>query len=218
MITINGFGIQTGVLCMPAYGAWHMRATVDADAIADVTGACSIAIEGGATLTGTSYRVGESDGRFDAWIVGGAGRLGIIGAELVGKFYSAAPSKTIATDIATESGETLSSTSDAATLATLQAKWMRKASYAGSALGTLTTALGVGWRLLDDGSIWIGPETWPAYSADVDVIDTCGMDDRIVVADETLGLRPGMSLDGRNVSYVQHTISPELLRTEAFLA
>ncbi len=213
MISVNGFGIRDGILCMPSYGAWHLRATVDADVVADVTGARSIAIEGGATLSGTSVRVGESDGRFEVWIVGGKG---LLGTELVGKFYSASPSKTVATDIATESGETLSATADAATLATLQAKWMRASGTAGRALGALTGILGVPWRILDDGSIWIGPETWPAYTADVDVIDVCGMDDKIVIADETLGLRPGMSLDGRNVSYVQHTISPESLRTEAW--
>jgi hypothetical protein len=215
MITINGFGVRDGNLCMPLYGAWHMRATVDADQVSDVTGPCSIVIEGGATLSGTAWRVGENDGRFDVWIVGGKG---LLATALTGKFYEAAPSQTIATDIATESGETLSGTSDSATLVTLMPKWMRIAGTAGRALGLLVGKLSVSWRLLDDGSIWIGPEAWTAYTADVDVTDIQGADDKMIVADDTFGLRPGMSFEGRNVTYVQHVIDPESMRTELWLA
>jgi hypothetical protein len=215
MITVNGFGVQYGTLCMPQYGAWHMRAIVDADVIADVTGACSTVIEGGATLAGTAHRVGESNGRFEVWIVGG---MNLLSTTLLGKFYSAAPVRTILTDIATESGEMLSATADAATLSTLMQKWARVAGPAGRALGLMVGELGVSWRILDDGSIWVGPETWMAYTADVDEIDVAGADDMVVIADETLGLRPGMSYGGRNVSYVQHVIESDSLRTEAWLA
>lgn len=214
-ISVNDKPAMSGRVTMPRYGAWHATFMVDTDAVADVTGACSIAIEGGATLTGTSYRVGDFEGRVSVWIVGGAAKLP---TALVGKFYDAAPVRTILADIATESGEAIAATADVATLATLLPRWMRCAGTAGRCLATLTTVLGVPWRMLDDGTIWVGPESYAAYTGEYDLMDTDPVCDRITIADETCGLRPGMTIEGRNVSYVEHVLTDETIRTEAYLA
>jgi hypothetical protein len=215
MIAVNGFGVRSGSIFMPSYGAWHARLIVDADAETDITGACSVAIEGGATLAGTAFRKGEYDGRFEVWIVGGAGLLATL---LVGKFYSAAPVRTALADIANESGETLSSTADTTTTTTLLPKWARIAGTAGRALGLLSKQLGVPWRIIDDGSIWVGPETWPTFGVtDYDVVDDCAIDGRMTISEETLSLRPGMTFEGLQVTYVEHRISPESLRTELYV-
>lgn len=214
-ITINGKPIVHGKISMPRYGAWHARLMVDCDAASDVTGSCSIAVEGGATLTCASFRVGDFEGRISVWVVGGTNGLG---DAVVGKFYDAAPVQTIIGDIARECGETISSTADTATLQTLLPKWMRMEGSAGRALAMLTTHIGVPWRMIDDGSIWLGPETYAAFSGDYDLIDTDPTGDTMTIADELVALRPGMSLDGRNVDYVEHTIGEETLRTVAFLA
>lgn len=214
-VAVNNVSVMSGTISMPAYGAWHARLKLDAEDASSLAGQCTISIEGGASLIGTAYRSGVFEGRVEAWIVGGANGLSV---SLPAKFYDAAPARTIATDIARESGETLSATADAATLSTLAPKWMRIAGTAGRALSTLTTHLGVTWRMLDDGSIWIGLNTWTPFSGDYDIIDTSSSDDRTTIADDTLALRADMSIDGRNVSYVQHMIEPDSLRTEAWLA
>lgn len=196
---------------MPLAGAWVARIVVDADAA--LSGAVTIAIDGGTTLKGFARRSGDAFGRAEVLVVGGAGGLA---AELGGRYYSGAPVQTILGDIVREAGEALSSTADAGALGTYLPAWTRTTARAGRQIAELLGPLDVSWRILDDGTIWIGLDTWPAASLDYDLVEKAPGADRWVIAEETLGLRPGVTLDGRRVSYVAHSVTPEAIRTEIY--
>lgn len=211
-VTANGAPVLHATIGMPLSGAWVARMAADADAVP--SGAVTIEIEGGATLKGFARRSGDAFGRVEVLVVGGAGGLS---KELDARYYTGAPAQTVLGDILRESGETLSSTADAGALGTYLQKWTRTRARAGRQVAELLGPLDVSWRVLDDGSIWVGSDTWPAASLDYDIVAKSPGEDRWVIAEETLGLRPGVTLDGRRVSYVAHSITPEAIRTEVYL-
>jgi hypothetical protein len=209
-LKVNGAPVLHGTIGMPVSGAWVARMVVDADEA--LSGSVVIESDSGMELHGFVRRSGETHGRVEALIVGGAGGLAM---ELPARYYVGAPVQTILGDILREAGETLSATSDSAALSAYLQKWSRGAARAGRQIAELLGPLDSSWRVLDDGSIWVGTDTWAAADLDYEITSEHPGDDRIVIADEALGLRPGTSLEGRNVSYVSHCVTPETIRTEA---
>jgi hypothetical protein len=207
----NGAPVLYASIGMPVSGAWVARIVVDADEA--LSGAVVLESDAGLELHGFARRSGETHGRVEALIVAGAGGLA---TELDGRYYVGAPVQTILGDLLREAGETLSTTSDSAALGSYLQKWARGAGRAGRQIAELLGPLDVSWRVLDDGSIWIGTDTWPAADLDYEITSEHPGDDRIAIADEALGLRPGMTLEGRRVSYVQHHVAPDSIRTEAY--
>jgi hypothetical protein len=75
------------------------------------------------------------------------------------------------------------------------------------------------WRVADDGTVWIGEETWPAASAaDVDLVAEEPTHARVTVgaASLPLGIRPGTVYNGQRVSYVEHTFDADAARAEVW--
>jgi hypothetical protein len=72
-------------------------------------------------------------------------------------------------DALTDSGESLSASSDPAILNyTLNGGWVRFASPGSSALLAILDSIPntPSWRVVPDGSIWVGYETWPVVNLD----------------------------------------------------
>lgn len=213
----NGAPVIRGVISMPIAGAWHARIVLDADDPSAFDGAAITVTsdDGALELRGTAYRAGDDFGRTEVWMVGGAGGLGV---ELEGRYYVGVPARIILSDLLREAGEALSSTSNADVLSRTLDTWTRRAGKAGKVLAEVIDELGAAWRVLDDGSIWVGLESWPAASAEHEVIATSPADDRMVVADDALAMRPGVTLDGRRVANVQHSVEAAAFRTEVWFA
>ena len=128
------------------------------------------------------------------------------------------PFQTILGDIMTAAGETLAATSTS--LLTRYAPfWHRPVGVAAIALSSLVDAVGLSWRVLRDGTVWIGTETWPALeceSSQVHALPDLGM---IEIA--PLGgplVRPGVAWNGQHVFDVMTRLESGSLRQEVWCA
>lgn len=207
--TVNGLPILHARICMPRRGVWHGLVSVQAEAVDGLEAAVELGL-GDVTLTGMARRSGAHVGRVELLVVGGAGGLS---TELQGRYYVDAQARLPVGDILDETGETLSTTVDATALEPVLARWTRRRGPAGVSLGELAKALGVGWRVLGDGTVWLGAETWPELELEHDVIAEWPAHDSAELAVDALTLTPGVVHRERRVSYVQHLVQAAQLRT-----
>ena len=156
VVRVNGRGAFWGELRMPRVGAWEADFGVSREGSSEITGAVTIAI-GTREWEGTAWRSGENKGAVYVRVVGGAGGLsGIVGP----RAYQGVPISIPVNDLLGEVGERISPTADAALLGTVVQKWARATQPAGLALANLIAAAGATWRVLPNGTIWIGREAW----------------------------------------------------------
>ena len=211
--TANGYPVVRGNISRPRHGAWQADLYVNARAAqaGAFTGAVEVGV-GEHRWTGWAYRSGTFKDAIWARVVGGAGGFG---STLPAKAYLNVPLRIPLTDICTEAGERLSPRADAGVMGTNLPKWVRIEQTAGTALAGLLRAVPAAtWRVLDDGTLWVGPETWPEVTLDqVDVIEADVALGRTEIATDTPWvLAPGVTWRGRRVSYVEHRIDPKSLR------
>jgi hypothetical protein len=112
-------------------------------------------------------------------------------------------------------GEVLSPSSDAGALGQMLSKWIR---MSGPALGELEALLGEAsegrvCRVLADGSVWVGKETWPEATPKATVLQDLRWCGQVELGVEAPELLPGTTFMGRRVEHVEHRVSPESVRT-----
>jgi hypothetical protein len=209
-VTLNGLRVLRMTLVMPLVGAW--TAEVEADAPTAPVG--PVTLEGlGATLKGF-VRKGEAFAELvRVSLAGGAGGLGAV---IPPKFYEGTTMRTVLDDIAREAGEAISTTSDATILATTVGKWVRPKATARAALGLLLRqSEGATWRVLDDGTVWVGRDAWGASAADYTVEDYDPAKSFLKLWGDDMSLRPGVTWQGFRLHEVVHALTPDSFRTRA---
>ena len=217
LITLNGAGVLDGSsIYSPKSGAWHAELRVDTSD--SITGACEISISDGAlVLEGTADLSGNFADTGYVRVVGGAGGLGTLTKP---KFYSNATLRIVLGDLVAAAGEKLSSTADQATLARALTSWTTTQRPTGSVIGLLLQqAAGASWRILPDGSLWVGPETWPDSGIDAttyQILDELPSDGTAELGMESPVLLAGQSLAGRHVSQVEHRLQGDGVRSTAW--
>jgi hypothetical protein len=216
--------VLSGTIDLPLVGLWVAEDveldTDDPPAVGDRVGIEVVAASGETiAFRGTVRSASEYHARARLFVVGGAGGLG---ETITAQHYTASPTVLqIVEDILRAQGEALSSTVDAATLATLTVpSWMRAEGVAASALRLIADAIGWDWRVLADGTVWLGVRTWAevtgALAASLYDLAANPAEQSVTYADaETL--LPGHTVQGRKVYRVEHTIGPRDLRTRATL-
>src|SRR5690554_802183 len=156
MPTIAGQPLISAEITMPGVGAWH--ADTASDGTTAFSGRVTVEIDG-VEFVGTVIRSGVNGGRVLSRIVGGAGGLS---RQLPAKNYAAGPTvATVLGDILRESGESLAATAEAATTARALPKWHRSQDTTAAALVRLLDGVQASWRVLRDGTIWVGSQVWP---------------------------------------------------------
>lgn len=117
----------------------------------------------GVAYQGTVRTSGEYEGRARLFIVGGAGGLG---EDVDAKPYANSPTALhLVTDLVRDAGEVLSATVDTEALSERSVNtWLRAKTTGAVALQRIASHFGYSWRVLRDGSVWVGSETWPAFS------------------------------------------------------
>jgi len=206
--------ILSGRLTMPLLGNWTAHLELGESAVPAGAVTIELAVEGGAPVVWSGY-VDHGDtwqGRQKLVVMGGAG--GLTGKVLDPKAYLAGkvpvPAAQVVTDALVAAGEQLADFAQAALAGLGFARWDRPGGAPASrALGHLAKRLGMGWRVLDSGRVWIGPETWPAVNdqlvsfiedRDGDLLaDRCAPDAAV--------LRPGTAILGRQIQRVTFTIT-----------
>jgi len=198
---VAGWDVLRAMISMPFSGIWFADVTVDAQ---EKLSGRVVMMMPGLTLSGTVYRAGVYAGRSMAWIVGGAGGLQ---GSIKSKYYRDTPVRIPLLDIASEVSEAVAPSADTTALATMLPTWSRMGGSARAAVSSLASAAGSTWRLLADGSIWLGTDKFAeAKSFEYDVLSDDPVDSVIEIASESLPLRPGDALGGRPVRSLEHLI------------
>jgi hypothetical protein len=221
---IPGFPHAAGTLVlnsevrMPLVGAWHANVEIDPDdpVAPPPTGPFWFEVEGvefrGSVVPGRSGAVGGG-GRTGVHIVGGAGGLSQI---LKPRNYAGGVTRVraIVDDILRDCGETLSEETDKTLLDKQINGWQRAAQPANQCLVLVLDQIGATWRVLRDGTIWIGVEMWPEVEPDGTVLDEDWSDGMILVAPDRPNMVPGVVVRGQRIEQVVHRNERGGLRTE----
>jgi hypothetical protein len=221
----GAFDILTGSITLPLVGAWSAVLELDAEALP--TGAASIVVQrddgGEAELfVGTITSGALFEGRAEVLLSGGeASLVGGTAVTLEPRSYidsdENVPLSLLVADIAADAGEVLAEGVEDALLATTVARWVRARGRGGRALDMLPVE---SWRVLADGTLWAGTETWPE-ATDVEGLFQQGDDGAVLVLDvapDAASLRPGTTILGQRIRLVVYKLTATGLSAELHYA
>ncbi len=207
--TCNGLPVTSGRVAIPRVGAWHADLALDGDA---PVGELAITL-GGLGFRGWARRSGTWGGQTTVRAVGGRGGLA---RTVAAQGFRDSQLSAVVDHVLRESGETLARDADQGALATALPWWSVLEAPAGAALAAVTQALGLVWRVTPSGEVWIGAETWPESQIDAEALAYSAASDVAEVYLPVPALLPGMTWQGRRVSYVEHAIEPERVRSRVW--
>ena len=225
LATIKGIGgaagagkevvVTRGVITMPRTGAWHASLWVDGQTKL----AGKVEIRAGAiVLRGTVNRAALYRGIVRLRVVAGGDGLRKVATQ---KHYTTPAMRLVLGDLAGGAGESVSATADASVLGQQLQAWTTLKVEAGAMIATLVSLAGadVLWRMLPDGTIWVGRETWPDSDAtDWRELEESPEDGSILIGMDVPRVIPGTTLDGRRVDTIEHQISPDEYRAKIWEA
>ena len=122
-------------------------------------------------------------------------------------------------DLLQDAGEALSTACTDSVMATTLAYWTSLAVPIGSLVQALAEVAGdaVNWRVLFDGTVWLGVETWPMCPADVRIMEQDAPNAAQYIGTDAEGVWPGTSIAGRRIDSVVHEIGSQA-RSRVFWA
>jgi hypothetical protein len=198
--TLNGLDLLSCTIQEPRVGVWS--AVVDVDSDVTVTGKVTLVIDG-VTWVGIVSKGDLHAGRFHGQIVGGVGKLATV---LPAKYYLGVSLSVVLDDLMLGTGETLSSATDASVRSHSVARWARPQGKASAALKQLADEMGFAWRVLRDGTVWLGAEQWPTVTSTHDEIDRVPGRDSVTIAPDAPLVLPGSTFTDRRISRVTTVI------------
>lgn len=218
---LGDLAVSTGLLRLSARGNWLAHLELGHDAAPAEGSAASLLLyreEGDPdTCVGTIRRSGILPGSetVTATLVGGAGKL----LDQVPALDQVAgvtplPAGLVARAIVDAAGEQLAAGVEDELDSYQLHRWTRFASSGRDALDLLVELLGLTWRVLRDGSIWVGAETWPAVDGAAPHVGGDPSDGMILYAPAGAPLDPGTTIDGRQAIAVDYRIEPGRVRAE----
>jgi len=207
--TVNGIAIQDMTLRGALVGTWEATITADTTDPALVRGAATIELDG-VRYVGTATANADEGGKTTARVVAGANGLG---TTLQPRSYTGTTIRVLVADILRDCGETLSADADAATMSRTIEGWVRLRQTGRDALKRLVEFVGgIAWRTMRDGSVWIGPETWPTVEPDFTLIAEMPTENAVEVAIEALAVSPGDTFRSVRISEVEYRLNGGSLR------
>lgn len=196
------YDVPAGRLSLPRTGVW----SADLLAMTDgpLTGEATLTVSG-VEMPAHIQRAEMVAGKLSMRLVGGAGGLGKPETK---KHYKGVTILHVLQDLLSTAGESMAPSCETAVLNMPLQAWTSLAVPIGSLLQALaeTAGLGVAWRVLYNGQVWIGNETWPMCPADVRILDADGANASQVLGTDALGIWPGTVIAGRRVDYVVHEV------------
>lgn len=214
-ITANGQPVLVATIFEPRRGVWH--ADLELDATDPLSGAVTLDFGVGVSaFQGTVRRAGVYGGRAMARIVGGKDGLSKI---LKAKFYRSSFVRVALGELLADAGEALDASVLPSAIEKALTFWHRAGvtdASAGQALERLAQEASMTWRVLRNGNVWFGVETWPESKAAFDLLDSSPADgERVIALDSGLPeVLPGVTLAGERVEYVVTRLTGESFRQE----
>lgn len=196
-------------LRQPRIGAWYCELHLDAETAAG--GKIKFELDD-LEFTGTVIpdHTGVEGSRAKCRVVGGNGHLSK--AVSSHSYSGGAGTKvgTIVHDILKDCGEDLSDLSDCPTLDKVLPRWHVAGGTAQAALTKLAEACGAAWRVMRDGTVWFGTETWHDVTPEGTLTDETWQDGHLTLAPETPNMVPGTVYQGQKVEHVTHSYGTKL--------
>lgn len=199
-------------LRMKRMGAWYCELDLDQDEVE--TGKVKFVLDD-IEFTGTALpeQSGKDGSRAKVKVVGGNGRLS---RKVAARSYSGGVGikiGAIVRDILRDCGEDLSDLSDGPTLDRKLPRWQIAEGSAEDALTLLAEKTDSAWRVLRDGTVWFGEETWPEVEPDGTLVNESWSSGSLTLASDTPNMVPGTVYQGQKVERVTHRYG-ETLRTD----
>ncbi len=224
LCSVNGFPIIDFSIEIPRIGVWMAEMAIEpGQAQAQVfVGRATLQLAS-MTFIGTFNRNGPTQrNTVRARVFGGNGGFGLL---LKPKGYRNTTLQQVLKDILGAAGEVLSPASDPTTLAFPLPFWTISQVAVGVAITSLMLNTGASWRVLSDGTTWVGPETFPlAATFEYQPLRFEPEMDRIEIASDNPVIFPGQVFQGKQqytpaqllkkqISYVQHRLDDTFIRT-----
>lgn len=216
MITVTVEGqqrtVSRGKVEMPRTGRWLADLVTDGETIP--TGRATITLSSvdmpGKILTGELV-----NGMLHLRVVAGAGGLGKMARP---KHYKAPTVRHVLLDLLADAGEQLSGASSTDVINVSLPHWTTLQAPTGALIQALCDVIGDGcnWRVLFDGTLWLGRETWPACPADARIISQSSFNASAEVGTSTMGIWPGTTLEGRQIDHVVHHLDGQTPRSSVY--
>ena len=192
--------IASGMVELPRTGIWLADLKLLDQ---DVPSGRVVATMGGVAMPATVAVAELVNGIIDLRIVGGAGGLGNTARA---KHYHRPLARHVLDDLMRDAGEILSPTCTPDTVSTPLEAWTTLALPTGAILAALCAVLACNWRVLPDGTVWIGVETWPDSAAVFRSIETDGANATKILGTDEPAVWPGTLLGGRRVDSVTYDV------------
>jgi len=220
--------VSRATIDIPRIGVWHADLLVDS--FQSFKGAAVIQFVS-QTLNGTFARNGpDINKHLRARIVGGAGSLGTL---LKPKGYRSVPLRIPLDDALNSCGEKRSTTCDQSLLNRFLDVWSRLQMSGGQTIDALLQQFPTpslpSWRMLLDGTLWVGIEYWPVatFSQEATPVPlysepergniTFYSNDPTVLPGQTLVYHvPGIGDVTKRISHVRHWLTPRRMHTSIY--
>lgn len=214
-----GQPVREATLTLPREGAWHIDLQLEATVAP--AGRFDLLMVGH-RLSGTVVRARMVEGVARVRMAAGAAGLR---RPVAKRHYTAPTVRNVLAALAGNVGEIVSATADPTLLGVVLEHWTTVAMPAGAAIRVLLDRVpeamapeGVAWRLLPDGSIWVGQETWPDSEQDAIVVGEASEDGRVELALEVPFLLPGTTIGEFRIDQVEIRATGDDLRTTIWTA
>jgi hypothetical protein len=217
LATLAGLPVERARINLPRVGVGHADVIVGASSGIAAGDPVTLAVANGMSLVGTATKAQAHEGALRVrFVLGAAGA----GTTATAKFYRGARASLVLADLLAVAGESQSTTIDADLLATLLPAWSAFARPVSVEIATLLSALpaGTAWRVLEDGTVWIGAETWPAVTPDRELVERDAERGRVVYAVPTITLLPGVTVDDWQIDRVEHVIAGDRVTSTGWTA
>lgn len=212
-VTANGKDCITARIDMPLNGAWTAELAVDsANAIsgkveivvADKVSFVGFVRRGAPALDVGIYRV----------VAGGGG----LNKDASAKSYRQTPLNIPLNDLIAISEDSMDETADQNVLSATLKNWVVPVQQVGAAINKLVKSQGdsVTWRILQNGNLWVGTDSWPAASVQYELL----------FEDKRMGMKmldvdlptivPGVTLNDEKITYVQYQYGEKGGRTSVW--
>lgn len=200
-ITLEDQPVLSGVISMPRLGAWTAELITASQT--PLTGSVSLS-DGTVTFRGTVSSGGVFGARNHVRVIGGAGGLGGV---IQSRHHRSASVNKILGDICADSGEKKSGLILPTISRQIFPYWSRPVGTGGGAVSDLADALGVVWRILPTGEVWIGDPSVPyAAPAEFAVLSRAPHESSFTIAIDDLSLWVGMSQEGGQIQRIEYTL------------
>lgn len=210
LVTVGGVAAVRGSIAFSLSGTWEAEVVVSDDSTSSVTGSVTLKV-GDTELTGYATPGQDLGDLVSVRVVGGAGGFD----EPIGPqgYRASTTRRTVLQEALSAGGESLSSTSDSAIL-DVAGRWTRVAGTVGGAARALVAYAGATWRVLDDGSVWVGTDSWDTVTPEHTVESETPTRSRMVVSLDGLDVRPGDTFRDQRIVEAIYRFNDRELRAE----